>query len=557
MKKADLYKHKALRYMDDVLSGRRVAGELERLAVERQVRDMEMAMEKGIWFDEKAAKRAMVFFTMLRHYKGEWAGQELELEDWQCFILWCVFGWKTKGGRRRFTYANVEVARKNGKTTFAAGVALYMLTLDGESGAEIYSAAVDKAQASICWDAAKHMVEQSPQLKRIITLWKTSIVYEAAASSYKPLSKETKNKDGLSPHCAVCDEMHAWPTDDLYHLITTGMGARRQPLVFSITTAGSNMTLPYYRMRSFYIDILRGIKQQDNTFCIIYCPDKDDDWHDRTAWLKANPNYGVSVYGDYMESEFAKAMNQGSTTEVNFKTKNLNMWVDAPDVWIRDDLVAKCDYGHTPSELEGQPCYGGLDLASHVDINALALYFPEMDPPTWHFYFWIPEDKVREKEDRVDYREWQRQGYIRVTNGNVIDIDEMVRDVAGILRQYDCRRLAFDPAKAYHGVIQGLQKEGFDDILDEYSQGILSMSEPTKRIEADISAGAVDLMRNPVIRWMFRNVVIYRDSNDNIKMDKKRSIEKIDGCVAMAMAIGGFMSDEDNYTDLGPVYLNL
>lgn len=557
MKKADLYKHKALRYMDDVLSGRRVAGELERLAVERQVRDMEMAMEKGIWFDEKAAKRAMVFFTMLRHYKGEWAGQELELEDWQCFILWCVFGWKTKGGRRRFTYANVEVARKNGKTTFAAGVALYMLTLDGESGAEIYSAAVDKAQASICWDAAKHMVEQSPQLKRIITLWKTSIVYEAAASSYKPLSKETKNKDGLSPHCAVCDEMHAWPTDDLYHLITTGMGARRQPLVFSITTAGSNMTLPYYRMRSFYIDILRGIKQQDNTFCIIYCPDKDDDWHDRTAWLKANPNYGVSVYGDYMESEFAKAMNQGSTTEVNFKTKNLNMWVDAPDVWIRDDLVAKCDYGHTPSELEGQPCYGGLDLASHVDINALALYFPEMDPPTWHFYFWIPEDKVREKEDRVDYREWQRRGYIRVTNGNVIDIDEMVRDVAGILRQYDCRRMAFDPAKAYHGVIQGLQKEGFDDIFDEYSQGILSMSEPTKRIEADISSAAVDLMRNPVIRWMFRNVVIYRDSNDNIKMDKKRSIEKIDGCVAMAMAIGGFMSDEDNYTDLGPVYLNL
>ena len=205
MKKSEIYKRKALSYIDRVMSGDRIAGEFEKLAVQRQLSDMENATEMGLYFDEKSAKTALAFFTMLRHYKGEWAGKELELEDWQCFIVWVVFGWKTQDGRRRFTYANVEVARKNGKTTFAAGIALYMLVLDGEAGAEIYSAAVDKTQASICWDAAKLMIEQSPELKAYLTVWKTSIVYERTASSYKPLSKETKNKDGLSPHCAICD----------------------------------------------------------------------------------------------------------------------------------------------------------------------------------------------------------------------------------------------------------------------------------------------------------------------------------------------------------------
>lgn len=551
MKKSEIYKRKALSYIDRVMSGDRIAGEFEKLAVQRQLSDMENATEMGLYFDEKSAKTALAFFTMLRHYKGEWAGKELELEDWQCFIVWVVFGWKTQDGRRRFTYANVEVARKNGKTTFAAGIALYMLVLDGEAGAEVYSAAVDKTQASICWDAAKLMIEQSPELKAYLTVWKTSIVYERTASSYKPLSKETKNKDGLSPHCAICDEMHAWTSDDLYHLITTGMGARRQPLVFSITTAGSNMSLPYYSMRCFYVDILKGVKKQENTFAIIYCPDKEDAWDELTTWQKANPNYGVSVYTHYMQNEFINAKNKGGTKEVNFKTKNLNMWVDAPDVWIQDEKVLACNHGVTDDDLEGEECYGGLDLASHVDINSLALYFPNQQ--AFKFFFWIPDGKVLQKEDRVDYRTWCNEGWINVTPGDVIDIDFMVADLSKIFTRYDVKRVAFDPAKAYHGTIQGLQKAGFDEILDEFSQSMQNMSEPTKKVEADVTAGVIDLMGNPVIRWMFRNVVVYRDANDNIKLDKKRSIEKIDGVVSMANAYGTYMSndDEDTYTYQG------
>lgn len=560
MKKSEIYKKKALSYIDRVMSGERVAGELEKLAVKRHLDDMENATEKGLYFDEKAAKTALAFFTLLRHYKGEWAGKELELEDWQCFIVWCVFGWKTADGRRRFMYANVEVARKNGKTTFAAGIALFMLVLDGEAGAEVYSAAVDKTQASICWDAAKLMIEQSPELKAYLTVWKTSIVYERTASSYKPLSKETKNKDGLSPHCAICDEMHAWTSDDLYHLITTGMGARRQPLVFSITTAGSNMSLPYYSMRSLYVDILKGVKIQENTFVIIYCPDKGDEWDDLVTWQKANPNYGISVYEHYMQNEFTSAKNKGGTKEVNFKTKNLNMWVDAPDVWIQDEKVLACDHGTTEEDLAGQECYAGLDLASHVDINSLALYFPKLPVPAFRFYFWIPEGKVIQKEDRVDYRQWHKEGWINITPGDVIDIDFFVSDLSCVLKKYDVKRIAFDPAKAYHGVIQGLQKNGFDDLLDEFSQSMQNMSEPTKKIEADVTAGSIDLMGNPVIRWMFRNVVVYRDANDNIKLDKKRSIEKIDGVVSMANAYGTYMSkdeDESTYTYRGFYTVNM
>ena len=559
MRRDETYKRKTLQYIDQVVNGERNPGELEKLAVQRYLDDMDHAAERGFYFDEKKAKRAFTFCGLIRHYKGEWAGKEFIPEGWECFILWNVFGWMKKGGVRRFRYAVIEVPRKNGKTMLAAVIALIGLIADNEAGAEVYSAAVSKEQAAICWDAAKNMVLQSPILQKNLQVWKTSITYESKAGFYKPLSKETKNKDGLNPHFAICDEMHAWPTDDIYNLIKSGMGARKQPLIFSITTAGFDMSSPYFGMRRIYIDILKGIKQDDSMFVLIFCPDDGDDWKDPKVWRKASPNLGVSVFEEYMLQEFNDAMNKGGSTEVNFKTKNLNMWVDAPDVWIRDELVAQCDYGTTNEALFGQRCFAGLDLASHVDINALALYFPDNLPkPAWKFYFWIPEAKVKEKEDRVDYRTWVQQDWVRITPGNVIDIDIMVSDLSSIFRDYDMISVGFDPAKAYHGVIQGLQKEGFDDILDEFPQGIRNMSEPTKTIEAEVSAASVDLMKNPVIRWMFRNVVIYKDANDNIKMDKRRSIEKIDGCVAMANAYGTFMSeDTSNIADVGVAFVNI
>lgn len=545
MKKADIYFAKAQQYIEDVQSGKRIAGILEKKAIERHLNDLEHAPEKGLIFSKKAAQKALSFFTLLKHFEGEWAGQEFVPEGWQCFIIISLFGWLRADGRRRFKESYIEVARKNGKTTFAAGIALYCMVLDGEQGAQIYSAAVDKEQAKVCWKAAKAMVESSPALRKYLETSQQAIFMPTTLSTFKSFSKDTKNKDGFNPHCAICDELHAWPTDDIYNLIISGMGARRQPLVFSITTAGFNKNLPCYEMRTLYVDVLMGSKTQEDTFILIFSPDKDDDWKDPETWEKANPNYGVSVYPEYMEGELEKAMNRKSR-EVNFKTKNLNMWVDAPDVWIPDETVAANDYGTNPDSLLGKRCYAGLDLASHVDINALILGFP--DEP--HFpvlcFFWIPEGKVKEKEDRVDYRAWHEAGFIRITNGDVIDIEELVDDIDGILRLYDVKNLAFDPAKAYHGVIQGLQKGGWDEILDEYAQNMRHMSEPTKKLEAMVTAKEMDFMGNPVILWMFRNVVVYTDANDNIKLDKKKSIEKIDGVVAAVNMVGGWISVEAN-----------
>ena len=280
---------------------------------------------------------------------------------------------------------------------------------------------------------------------------------------------------------------------------------------------------------------------------MIYTLDEDDDWKDPAAWQKANPNWNISVRPERFESEFQGALND-STKEVSFKTKNLNLWVDAPTVWIPDEKWMLCSHGTDPATLPGQRCYWGLDLASHVDINALAMYFPEINGrPVFRMIYWIPEAKIQEKKDKVDYLSWQAAGYIRTTPGDVIDIDAMVTDVMQIMKEYQCMGMAFDPAKAYHGVIQGLIRDGFpQDRMHEFPQGIMHMSAPTKELERLVMSGIPDHLNDPVLRWMLGNVQIYRDINDNIKPDKKRSRDKIDGIVAIVMAIGECMTINDS-----------
>lgn len=541
---ADQYISRINNYIDSVMLGKRTAGRYEKLAVERYLRDIDRK-DWTYYHDKDAAIEALLFFNVLRHFEGEWAGKDLDLEGWQAFIVWNLFGWKKKSnGRRRFTYADILVARKNGKTTFAAGIGLYMFTLDGERGAQVFSAAVDKSQASICWSAAKEIIKQSPALKSLIKTFHSSLVVESTVSSFKPLSKETKNKDGLNPHCAICDERHAWKTNEIYDVIKSGMGARSQPLVLSISTTGFDMDAPYFKDMKVMYEVLEGTKVKENQFIMIFQPDKNDDWKDPKTWEKANPNYGVSVSEDYFYGELEDAINKGSTTEVNFKTKNLNLWVDAPDVWVSDDVIAANNYDIDEDELLGQECYCGLDLASHVDINALALYFPNHPKKHVKFLFFMPESKVIgvESKDNEEYREWMERGWLITTPGDMIDIEIMTSKILSELKKYNVKNLSFDPYKAYHGVIQGLQKGGIADILDEYQQNISNMSEPAKELQRLLLSKQFNFMHNPVIRWMFRNVVMYKDANGNIRPDKRKSTGKIDGVVSLINALGGYMS---------------
>ena len=547
------YKRKVDKYVEDVLSGRRPAGRYERLAVERHLNDLRKGRKFPYEFHPELGLFVCNFFEELEHYKGEKAGTKIILEGWQAFIIYCVYGWIDKKTKlRRFNYADVVVARKNGKTTMAAGLGLFALVADGESGAEVYSAAVDKEQAKICWGAAKELAKKSPMLSFLL-LYKSAIIDEEGAAFFKPLSKDTKNKDGTSPSFAICDERHEWQNNALFNVIKSGMGARSQPLIFSITTAGFNTALPYFQQQKYLKDILDGLVVQDNQFAIIYEPDKDDDISSEETWKKANPNYGVSVNKKYLMTEYLEARNKGGENMVNFLTKNLNMWCDAPEVWIDSSYVAACDFGTEDSSLLGQRCYAGFDFASHVDIVALVLYFPHLTHQPVKCFFWLPEEKVWQNKDDVDYRRWAEQGYIHLTPGNIIDIDAVVDGVLTVMSDYDVVKLAYDPYKTYHGIIQGLIKAGREEVLMEFSQGIGNVSEPTKEVQRLIEGAEVDLMRNPVLSWMFGNVILYKDNNENIRVSKGKSKNKIDGVAALIDAVGGYMSLNDK-SNRGSIY---
>lgn len=531
-------------YVKDVTDGKTLHAELERLAVERHLSDLK---RHDIYFDIKEGLKFCNFFNLLKHFKGPMAGEDFILEPWQVFCTMQIFGWRMRDSRkRRFNYADIIIPRKNGKSTYAAGLALACLTIDGEMGAEVYSAGTDREQAKVVWETAKALAERSEALRQFLKPYQRAIVMESTASTFKPLSRDLKNKDGSNPSMAVCDERHAWPSNEMFEVLKSGTVARKQPLILTITTAGRDKSVPYFEQMGILEGILRGKYEQDNQFVMMFVPDRDMDWNDEATWYAVNPGLGKNIPVEYFRKEYEDAKLKGGTVEANFKTKNLNIWVDAPEVWISDDKVAACDHGTDKEALSGKRCYAGLDIASHVDINALALIFPEEEHMPVVMHYWIPEAKAFDPamKDRVDYRGWAKQGWMHLMQGDVLDTEQMATDIAEILRNYDTQNLSFDPYKAYHGIIQSLQKDGLGEILDEYSQGIKNMSEPTKKLESLVLSGSIDLMGDPVLRWMFGNVVLYRDPNDNIKVHKGKSRNKVDGVVALVNAIGGWMSKD-------------
>ena len=535
MTKGPTYIERAQRYADACLSGAVPACLTVRQACERWEADKQ---RPDLYLDERAVKRVCRFMESLKHYKGELAGQNLRLEDWQVFALVNIFGWKRRAtGLRRYTYADVLVPRKNGKTMLASGIGDYLLFLDEEPGAEVYAAAVDREQARLCFDGSVQLLRGSI-VEDLARVYQAEIRFPTGAGTYKPLSKETKNKDGLNPHGAICDERHAWQTNDIYEVLKTGMGARRQPLIFSISTAGMDTSLPYYSDIQVLRDVLAGIKEKDNHFALLFMPDEGDRYDDPLTWRKVNPNLGVAVKLSYMEAECAEAKLRGGTTLNAFCVKNLDMWTDAPDVWIPDDDVQQCVASDLPRSIErGEEVYVGIDLASKTDLSAVALWFPRLNAVRWRYY--VPEAKVEEMEDRVDYRRWAQQGWITVTPGKVLDEDWFLASLFETLDRYKVRCIAFDP----WGMWNIKQKFGkYSDTLMEYQQSIRYMSVPTKWVEERVLRHELDFTGDPVIRWMFRNVTLYVDPNANVKLDKARSRNKIDGVVALVDAIGGWLN---------------
>ena len=535
---------RARSYSRRVISGEIPSCQLIVLMCQRWERDLQ---RDDIYLDAKAANRACRFMETLKHFKGALARKPLRLEDWQVFALVNIFGWKLASTRRRrFRYADILVPRKNGKTMLASGLALFMLFMDDEPGAEVYAAAVDREQAKLCFDGSKELLKGSI-IEDDAKVLRGEIRYPELSGVYKPLTKETKNKDGLNPHAAICDERHAWATNEIHELLKTGMGARTQPLIFSISTAGMDTSLPYYADVQVLRDVLLGLKEKDNHFIMLYIPDEGDRYDDPATWAKVNPNLGVSVSREYMEAECAEAKMKGGSTLAAFCVKNLNMWVDAPTVWIPDDDVQANNAEYDREKLLGQECWVGIDFAAKTDIVAVAFWFPAFKVAL--FLFFVPEAKVAQMEDRVDYRRWAEQGWLETTPGNVIDEDWFVQRCIREFDLYNVRGVTYDP----WGMWNVVGKFGrYESKLIEYQQSIRYMSVPTKWMESAVLRHELNFLGNPVIRWMFKNVVIYIDPNANIKLDKARSRNKIDGVVALVDAIGGWLTKTSGKT--GQIY---
>lgn len=547
------------KYAKWAVKAKNKVGLLGRLAAERHLRDLDEGKDRGLVFDEDAAQRAIDFFPVVcRHNKGEWAGQPVEIEPWQQFRIGSAFGWQKEDGTRRFRSAYNAVARKNGKTCEAAGVGLYMLTADREGGAEVFSYATTRDQARIVFEEAKNMVFKSPALKSRITSSKLNLAFLQTASKFEPLSADKNSLDGLHVHCAIGDEIHAHRSRAVYDVIETAMGARRQPLHWLITTRGVNQENGICQeVDDYSIKVLKGEIHDDTWFAYIACLDDDDQWDDESAWVKANPNLGVSVKLEDLQRLAVKARHApGAQNE--FRRKRCNLWTSTVERWLDYQAWKACGGPFDADDLRGQECYGGLDLSGSKDLTSFVLLFDDIDGTEKVLpFFWLPEQGLEERanNENVPYLEWVRMGVLRTTPGAAINKAYVARDIAEICSMYDVKAIAYDRWRIME-LLQEFADIGFEtervkgpEDMDrlkysdampvvDWGQGYRDMSPAVDEIEAAVADQRMRHGDNPIMTWCASNVTISTDPAGNRKMDKQKSQSRIDGAVAAAMAYG-------------------
>lgn len=492
-------------------------------------------------YDKAKADRAVKFIQNLKHTKGKWDGKKFMLLPWQEQIVRDIFGIVRADGKRQFLTAYVEIPKKQGKSELAAAIALYLLYADGEASAEVYGAACDRNQASIVFDVAKQMVMKSPALMKRskIAAATKRIVNYSNAGFYQVLSAETGTKHGLNVSGLVFDEIHAQPNRKLYDVLTKGSGdAREQPLFFIITTAGTDKQSICYELHTKALDIMNSRKNDSTFYPVVYGLAEGDDWNDEANWYKANPSLGHTIAIERVREAYKNALENPAEENV-FKQLRLNMWTNSTVVWIPEHIY---DKGNSPIDIDslaGRDCYAGLDLASTSDITAFVLVFPPRSEDEKYIvlpFFWLPEDTLdlRCRRDHVLYDVWERQGYIHTTEGNVIHYGFIERFIEDLGKKYHIKEIAYDRWNATQ-MVQNLEDEGFTMV--PFGQGFKDMSPPSKELYKLLMEGSIIHGGNPVLKWMAQNVVMRQDPAGNIKPDKERSVEKIDGIVALIMGL--------------------
>jgi phage terminase large subunit-like protein len=492
-------------------------------------------------YDKDEADFVVAFIEQLKHTKGEFYKQPFELIDWQERIIRDVFGILKPDGYRQFNTAYIELAKKNGKTELAAAVALYMLCADREQRAEVYGCAADRDQASLVFDVACDMVRLCPALEKLCDIRpsRKTIFYRPTGSMYKALSADVAGKSGVNVSALIFDELWVQKDRKFFEMMTVGTSdARKNPLHFIITTAGDDTNTICYEVHQKAKDILEGRKIDPTFYPVIYGADENDDWTDPKVWKKANPSLGITVGIDKVKAACESAK-QNPAEENAFRQLRLNQWVKQAVRWMPMEKWDRCAFAVSEDDLEGRVCYGGLDLSSTTDITAFVLVFPPFDEEDKFVilpYFWIPEENMdqRVNRDHVPYDVWERQGYLQTTEGNVVHYGYIERFIERLGERFNIREIAFDRWGAVQ-MVQNLEGMGFTVV--PFGQGFKDMSPPTKELMKLVLEQRIAHAGHPVLRWMMDNIYVRTDPAGNIKPDKEKSTEKIDGAVATIMAL--------------------
>ncbi len=544
---------KAEKYARDIVSGKIIACKWIILACQRHLDDKEKSKDKDYpyTFDAAKAERVAKFLQLLPHTKGKWAQkrQTIDLEPWQLFSICIPFGWvKKRDGLRRYQKIVVFVPRKNGKSIIGGGLGNYMLVADNEYGAEVYSGATTEKQAWEVFRPAKLMVERTPDLKEYygVEVNASNMYVAHDGSRFEPVIG--KPGDGSSPSCAIIDEYHEHKDSTLYDTMETGMGSREQPIMLVITTAGSNIGGACYLLMRDAEKVLEGSLDMPDLWAMLYTKDKDDDWTSEVALRKANPNYDISVGSEFLASRQRDAM-QSARKQNTFRTKHLNEWVGAKEAWMNMTRWQNAPSRLPLTELEGRPCYIGLDLATKIDMVAAILLFPpHAGDPNYHVHarYYLPDARVLEDQVEVNterYQTFDVEGRLTLTMGEVVDFEVIEDDLSEFLGRFDVQEVAYDPWQATQ-LAQNMEKKGARMV--EIRHTVQNISEPMKQLEALVLQNRVAHGDCPILTWMMSNVTAKMDVKENIYPNKERSENKIDGVVALIMALARAMVHDQN-----------
>ncbi|QOL80550.1 terminase large subunit [Pseudooceanicola spongiae] len=533
--------HPVSAYARDVTEGRIIAGDLVRRACKRHLSDLETGRDRGLYFDPAGADRILNFAKILRHTEGALAGQSFQLQPWQVFRMGSVFGWKREAtGLRRFRNTYHQVGKKNGKTTDTAVPMLYSQLMDGEAAPQAYCAATTRDQAGLLFKGVKRMIKHSPVLTRGMDVYRTQIETPDTDGMIACLSRDGNSSDGINPHFLARDEMHRWTDRELAETITESMIARTQPIDWVITTAGHDRASLCGELRDYAESVLRGDVEDDRFFAYVAEPPVDCDPLDPTAWAMGNPNLDVSKPQADIKAAATLATIIAAKMP-NFRRFHLNLWTEGAEAWIARDVWDQGDAKQPIdlARLRGKRAWIGLDLSNKVDTTAIVVAIPDGEAVVVIAYIFLPEGPKgfihRAQTEKREFVGWQQAGWLEICRGGSVDEGEIRARLHWLKGFFDIQEVAYDPWGMKY-LAERLEKEGFPMV--EHRQGFASMSNPMKRVEELVAQKRIRHGGNPVLAWQVGNVHRDEDASENVKPNKKKSTGRIDGAVAMIMAVG-------------------